>query len=156
LTADTGWAPDHRNQTAAMIMAKDGDAVLDFVQAVFGAEIVGDVLRRADGSLWNVSVRLGDGMLMIATGEQGFTHTAFTHVYVPDCDAVVKKALGQGASEMMPVGDQFYGDRAGGVQDPQGNIWWIATHKETLTGDALVARARAFEAEQAGGDGGHG
>ena len=33
----------------------------------------------------------------------------------------------------MPVKDQFYGDRGGSVKDANGNIWWIATHKEDLT-----------------------
>jgi PhnB protein len=45
--------------------------------------------------------------------------------------------------------DQFYGDRQGGVKDPSGNTWWIATHKEDVSSDDLKKRAQAFMKQQA-------
>jgi PhnB protein len=29
----------------------------------------------------------------------------------------------------MPVTDQPYGERSGGVVDPFGHVWWLATYK---------------------------
>jgi hypothetical protein len=37
---------------------------------------------------------------------------------------------------MAPT-DMYYGDRNAGVQDPVGNQWWIATHIEDLSPEAL-------------------
>jgi hypothetical protein len=37
--------------------------------------------------------------------------------------------------------DQFYGDRSGGVRDPFGNLWFIATHIEDVAPTELKRRA---------------
>ncbi len=36
----------------------------------------------------------------------------------------------------------FYGDRNGGVKDPAGNIWWIATHIEDVSPEEMEKRAK--------------
>jgi len=43
-------------------------------------------------------------------------------------DAVYDRALKAGATSLNPPADQPYGDRNGGVKDPFGNTWYIATH----------------------------
>ena len=42
------------------------------------------------------------------------------------------QAIAAGAKELLPVKDQFYGDRSGGVTDPFGHVWYIATHIEDV------------------------
>jgi len=37
---------------------------------------------------------------------------------------------------------QFYGDRSGGVEDPCGNQWWIATHVEDVSSEEMEKRAK--------------
>ena len=49
----------------------------------------------------------------------------------------------------MEPKDQFYGDRSGGIKDPVGNHWFIATHKEDLTKDELDKRAQDYVKQQA-------
>jgi PhnB protein len=39
--------------------------------------------------------------------------------------------------------DTFYGDRSGGVVDPCGNHWYIATRVEELSEEAIEQRAKA-------------
>jgi PhnB protein len=56
--------------------------------------------------------------------------------------------MAAGADSIMPCEDMFYGDRHGGVMDPFGNIWWIATHIEDVDGAELQKRAAQFEADQ--------
>jgi PhnB protein len=65
------------------------------------------------------------------------------HVYVEDVDAAVERAVEAGATLIRPVADQFYGDRVGGIEDPFGYRWFIATHKEDLTMDEIRRRAAA-------------
>ena len=65
------------------------------------------------------------------------------HLYVEDVDAVVAKAVAAGATLTRPVADQFYGDRVGGITDPFGHRWFIATHKEDLSMDEIRQRAAA-------------
>jgi PhnB protein len=54
---------------------------------------------------------------------------------------VVARAVAAGATLTRLVADQFYGDRVGGITDPFGHRWWIATHKEDLTSEELHRRA---------------
>ena len=65
------------------------------------------------------------------------------HLYVEDVDEAVERALAAGAKLVRPIADQFYSDRVGGVEDPFGYRWFIATHKEDLTMDETRRRAAA-------------
>ena len=49
------------------------------------------------------------------------------HLYIPDVDQAYQRALAAGAKSLMPVADQPYGERSGGVEDVHGNRWYIAT-----------------------------
>jgi PhnB protein len=72
------------------------------------------------------------------------------HLYVPDADAVYRRAVAAGGTTVMEPSDQFYGDRAGNVKDPSGNYWHIATHKEDLAPQELRKRAEAMFKQQKG------
>jgi PhnB protein len=62
-------------------------------------------------------------------------------LYVEDVDATFNRAVAAGAKVVKPVQDQFYGDRSGGVTDPFGHTWFIATHKEDLSPEEVQKRA---------------
>ena len=72
------------------------------------------------------------------------------YIYVEDVDAAVKRAVAAGAKSLMPVSDMFWGDRIGGVEDPFGQKWTLATHKEDLTQAEMEKRGQAFYAQMAG------
>ena len=78
------------------------------------------------------------------TREQPGPHWGHTIVYVSDTDAIYKRALQAGATSLTEPADQFYGDRNASVQDPSGNRWWIATHKEDVSPEELAKRAAAL------------
>lgn len=48
------------------------------------------------------------------------------YLFVYDADRMVKQAVEHGATLVMDVKDQPFGDRQGGVKDMEGNIWWIS------------------------------
>ena len=60
-----------------------------------------------------------------------------------------KRAVGAGANVIMPVSDQFWGDRFGKVSDPFGHHWGIATHKEDLSPQEIDKRRAEFEKKMA-------
>jgi PhnB protein len=59
----------------------------------------------------------------------------------------VKQAVDAGATVLMEVADQFWGDRFGTIQDPFGHTWGIATHVENLTPEEIAERGKAAMAE---------
>jgi PhnB protein len=45
------------------------------------------------------------------------------HLVVTDVDAKFQRAIDAGATVVMPVDDQFWGDRYGVLRDPFGHQW---------------------------------
>ena len=64
------------------------------------------------------------------------------HIYVEDADAVVARAVENGAKLDAKVEDQFYGDRGGKITDPFGHRWWIASRKEEVSREEMKRRAK--------------
>jgi PhnB protein len=61
--------------------------------------------------------------------------------YVEDVDAIFTRAIDAGAKELLPIQNQFYGDRSGGLTDPFGHIWYIATRIEDVSPEEIQRRA---------------
>jgi PhnB protein len=139
--------------------AKDAIA---FYQKIFGAEVS---LRLDDptGSVVHCEMKIGPATFMLTEERPemgalspltvGGSSTTVTF-YVPDCDKIIQRALDAGAKPSMPLMDQFWGDRAGGVIDPFGHSWLIATHKEDLTPAQLQERFQQAMAEHGANCGG--
>ena len=66
-------------------------------------------------------------------------------LYVQDVDAIVAQAEAAGAKITRPVKDQFYGDRTGGIEDPFGHSWHLATHIEDVSQEEMKRRMDAME-----------
>lgn len=47
------------------------------------------------------------------------------HLEVENADEWWERAVGAGATIVMPLADQFWGDRYGQVKDPYGHMWSI-------------------------------
>ena len=78
--------------------------------------------------------------------------TAVTlHLYVRDVDAVFDRAVAAGATVLMKVADQFWGDRYGIFADPFGHRWSVASRIEDLSPKMLQARAATWAKENAQG-----
>ncbi len=72
---------------------------------------------------------------------------ASLYLYVPDCDGVYDRAMGAGGKSMMPPTTMPSGARYGGVMDPSGNIWWIATRVEDILPEEQARRWADFDQE---------
>ena len=76
-------------------------------------------------------------------------------LYVDDVDAIAKRAIAAGAKLTRPIADQFYGDRSGGLEDPFGHHWHIATHIEDVSPEELQRRSAALFHREREFRGGH-
>ncbi len=124
--AGTYRPADYNNVSPYLIV--DGAArTIDFLVRAFGAT----ELRRypaADGKVMHAEVRIGDSVIMIADGNEAWPPTgAHVHVYVPDVDETYRLALAAGATSVQEPTRKEDEDKRGGVKDPGGTTWWIAT-----------------------------
>jgi PhnB protein len=110
------------------VAAKGADRFLDFVEAVLTTDKAGRV-RNPDGTIGHAEIRIGDSVVMAFDSRPEWPFTpAFLSVYVDDPDAVVEKALNNGATMVTEVTtSRIVGERGARVKDPVGNIWWIQT-----------------------------
>jgi PhnB protein len=152
--------PAGYHSVTAYLSVQNAGAALDFYKRAFGAK---ELLRMPmpDGKVAHAEIKIGDSHVMLADEfpNMGFLGpqsrggtTVQLHLYVNDVDATVGKALAAGAKLKRPVENQFYGDRAGTVEDPFGHVWYVATHKEDLS-PAEIKR-RSEEAMKKMGSGG--
>jgi len=129
--------------TVTPYLVVDGLAdVTDFLKRAFDAREI-DRMTQPGGRIMHAEVKIGDSMIMMGepTGESQ-ARPSNLYVYVPDVDATYRCAIEAGGKSLGEPRDQFYGDRSGGVQDPSGNSWWIATHKEDVSRDEILRRAQ--------------
>ena len=100
---------------------------------------------RPDGAVMHAEMRIGDSMVMVgeASAQIGPMPTSI-YLYVPDCDAVYHQALAAGGTSVLGVMNFPSGERYGGVKDPFGNVWWIATHVEDVPPEEEERRWREF------------
>jgi len=61
--------------------------------------------------------------------------------YLENVDGVFNQAVAAGAKVLMPVQDQFWGDRYRKIVGPFGHVWDLATHKEVLPPEEISKRA---------------
>ncbi|MFN3327089.1 MAG: VOC family protein [Bryobacteraceae bacterium] len=95
-----------------------------------------------DGAVMHAEVKVGDSRVMLGGARKEWgAMPGVLCVYVEDADAVYRKAIEAGGTSIKESADQFYGDRHGGVKDPAGNMWWIATHIEDVPEEEMRRRA---------------
>jgi uncharacterized glyoxalase superfamily protein PhnB len=122
--------------------------LLEFVEQAFDAKVI-EKMTSPDGTIRHAEVRIGDSMVMMGEAQSPRKPMpAMIYLYVTDTDATYQRALKAGASSVMEPADQFYGDRNAGVEDPVGNQWWIATHKEDVSPKEMARRAKAALSKQ--------
>jgi uncharacterized glyoxalase superfamily protein PhnB len=126
--------------------------LIDFLTAAFDAVVIAQ-MKRPDGSVAHVEMRIGDSMLMAGEPMGDIAATAASiYLYVSDCDAVHAAALRAGGIAVAPVRTMPSGERYAGVADPCGNLWWIATHVEDVAPAEQERRwAEFFKNMQRGG-----
>ena len=140
--------PDGYHSVTPYLVVPGVARLIEFLKQAFGA-IETERHARPDGAIMHAEVRIGDSVVMM--GEPSGPYPAMpacVYLYVSDADATYKRAIEAGATSLMEPADQFYGDRHGGVKDPSGNTWWIATHQEDVSPEEMARRAKAYAEKQ--------
>jgi uncharacterized glyoxalase superfamily protein PhnB len=132
--------PDGFRTVTPYMMSGDPDRLIAFLKDAFQAEVL-YLMRQGDGKVLHAQVRIIDSMIMIGGADSHWPAEASSlYLYVEDSDRIFASAVAAGAQVIMPVADQIYGDRMGGVKDPTGNTWWISTHTEEVSEEEMARR----------------
>ena len=148
--------PEDFHTITPQMAVKGVAAAIDWYTRALGAH---ELLRNAapDGtSIMHAELLLGDSRFfvvdefpdsVVSPSTLGGT-TVTMHLYVPDVDDFFNRAVEAGATVVMPVADQFWGDRYGILRDPFGHRWSIASRIEDLSPQKLQDRAKSWVTDQ--------
>lgn len=141
------------NPLTPHLTCDDAAAAIDFYVKAFGATEEFR-LTNDDGQIVNACVLINGAPVMLvdelphaplkAPKTLGGTSVCI-NLNVDDVDASTQRAIDAGAEVVLPVDDQFWGDRYGVVRDPFGHEWAIATPGNTET-DPAKLKAKMDEA----------
>ena len=130
-----------------ILTVDDAAKAIDFYKRAFGAEEIsrlpmGDKIGHAELQIGDTRIMLNDEFPdqgNLGPKARGGTSTGLI-IYTEDVDSAFRKAIDAGGTQTMAVEDQFWGDRMGGLTDPFGHKWSIATHVEDVPESEFPAR----------------
>jgi PhnB protein len=123
---------------------------INFYKRAFGAEEL-TRLPEPDGKIIHACLRINGATVtlsdefpdfgMVGPARLGGSPVTI-HLPVPDVDAAVARAVAAGATVMLEVEDQLWGERYGSLRDPFGHNWSLGTPLGDLASEEfLVALA---------------
>lgn len=147
--------PEGYEGATPYLCCKDAAEVLEFYKKAFAAK---EVMRLTmpDGKVGHAEVQIAGGKIMLSDEfpDWGCLSPATLGgspnsvlIYVEDVDAFAERAIAAGAKVLMPVSDQFYGDRSCKLQDPSGHAWLFASRIEEISPEEMQKRVTAMGQE---------
>jgi PhnB protein len=135
--------PDTSSAVMPRLFCRDVVAEIDFCKTAFEAL---ELSRRPgpDGRIAHALLTISGAMVMLESEDPGLPSRApamdgsspvVIYVYVENVDQAVERAVAVGAKILIPVKDQFWGDRIGWIIDPAGHVWTVATRVEETSAE---------------------
>jgi PhnB protein len=154
MSRDVKGVPEGASVVIPRLFCRDPVAEIEFCTATFGA-IEGVRRPGPDGKVAHALLTIGPAMVMIDSEWPGTTNRApapdgsspvALYVYVENVDETVQRAVARGARILIPLTDQFWGDRTAWIMDPSGHVWTVATRIEETTEEERQARLARLHA----------
>jgi len=132
--------PDGYQAVIPYCCVTDAAALLEFMKKAFGAEETFK-MSDPDGTIRHAEVRIRDCAVMV--GQSPTAYPNVLYMFVPDVDEAYRRAMAApgAVKSLREPTNEWYGDRSAGVQDSQGNQWWLATHIEDVSPEEMRRRA---------------
>jgi PhnB protein len=144
--------PEGFHTATPYLIIKDAVRAIEWYKEAFDATEL-ERIADPDGKIRHAEIKIGDSPFMITDENSEYPEwqspqtrggtPVHIYLYVEDADRLFNRAIAAGAAQLLPIEDKFYGDRCGGVTDPFGHIWYIATRLETVSTEELQRRAQA-------------
>ena len=149
-TKRVSFVPAAYHTLTPYLSVNDGKAAVEFYSKAFGAKERPGRMSDANGKIMHTEIKIGESHFMLAdeSAEWGNLSpktvgktTVQLMIYVKNADTIMQQAVAAGGTMIKPVELQFYGDRAGRLEDPFGYTWFIATHVEDVSPKERARRA---------------
>ena len=144
--------PKGYHSVTPSLMVAGAAKAIEFYKKALGAEEKSR-FPGPNGTLMHAEIRIGDSPVMLGDemkdqgglGPKALGGTPVTlFIYQDNVDAAFKRAVDAGAKVIMPLTDQFWGDRGGCIEDPFGHRWWLCQHIRDMSERELKEAAEEF------------
>ncbi len=132
--------------TPYLLIPHEAAQAVEFYKKAFNAEKM-LYMETDDERVIHAEIKIGDSPVMIGdptvSGDASVNTEALRpqihlFLYVEDVDVFIEQAVTAGAKLIAPVEDKpGDGDRRGGVQDPFGITWFVATQIKAATREQM-------------------
>jgi uncharacterized glyoxalase superfamily protein PhnB len=117
--------PDDFNALTPFLHVSDAHGFIDWARDALGAEV--RLLQQEEGHVIHAELTVEGCVLELSEANEDWpARPASFHLFVPEPDAAVERALEAGGEVIYEIADQEHGERSGGIKDPFGNNWYIA------------------------------
>jgi PhnB protein len=122
--------PEGWHTVTPLLTVHGAHKLIDFLKSSFDAI---EESRDGEGAELHAEIRIGDSRMIVIEAGMNAAMPAWSYLYVADIDDFYHRAIKAGAMSLEEPQDLYYGDRRGTVRDPFGNIWAIATRKQSAS-----------------------
>lgn len=129
-----------------------GAEAIEFYKKAFGAkELARETMP--DGKILHARIKIGDSIVMVldelpdssTKSPASLGGTAGTlHIYSKNVDKIWQQAVSAGAKIVMPLENQFWGERYGQIADPFGHQWSLSMQIKMSTQEMESKRKAAM------------
>jgi PhnB protein len=140
--------PDGYHTLTPYLALRDAARSIAFYEAALNAKEIYR-LPMANGKIAHAELQVGSSRFMVSDEcpEWGNKSAATVGgspvslcVYTENVDALADRFVRAGGKVVRPVQNQFYGDRSGTFEDPEGYKWTLAQHLEDVSPEEMAKR----------------
>ena len=140
--------PDGYHSVTPYLALSDANKAIEFYKAALGAT---ELYRMPmpGGKVAHAELQIGNSRIMVSDefpdmGSKAPKHYGGTPVglciYTENVDALAERFVKAGGKVVRPLENQFYGDRSGQFEDPEGFKWTLAQHVEDVSPEEMNRR----------------
>lgn len=140
--------PDGFHSLTPYLSLRDAEKAIAFYKEALGAT---EVYRLSipGGKVAHAELQIGDSRLMVSDempewgnkSAKGYGGTPVgLCLYTENVDALAERFVKAGGKQLRSLETQFYGDRSGQFEDPEGYKWTLAQHVEDVSPEEMQRR----------------
>jgi uncharacterized glyoxalase superfamily protein PhnB len=144
--------PEGFHTVTPYLVISGASKAIEFYKKAFNAKILSKNAL-PDGRILNAQIKIGDSVVMLSEEFHGSdvksptsvgTSTVTLHIYSKDAEKLWQQAISAGAKIMMPMENQFWGERYGQLADPFGHRWSISKQVKMSAKEMEIKRKAAM------------
>lgn len=140
--------PDEYYSVTPYLTFANASSAIEFYKRALGATEVYR-LPMPDGRIGHAELSVGNSRIMLSDENKEWGNASprtlggspiKLHLYTENVDDLAARFVDAGGRVVRPLKNEFYGDRSGQFEDPEGYHWTLAQRLEEVTPDEMARR----------------